>query len=84
MDQYVLPLPYPRQCSSNEGGGRVKAEAMKRAIVMATKVASNDNGDGNSGMSNGNGDKGGGRATTRAMAAATTGMVQANVGQKLV
>ena len=53
----------------------MKAEAMKRAIAMATRVASNDDGDGNDGKSDGNGDKGAGRVTTRAMAAATTVVV---------
>jgi hypothetical protein len=46
--------------AGNEGGGQVKAEAMKRAITMATRVASNDNGAGDGGKSNGNGDKGAG------------------------
>ncbi len=50
----------------------MKAEAMKRAIAMATRVVSNDNGDGNGGKSNGDGNKGAGQATMRAMAAATT------------
>ena len=50
----------------------MKAEATKRAITMATRVTSNDNGAGDSGKSNGNGDKGVGRVTMRAMAAATT------------
>jgi hypothetical protein len=50
----------------------VKAEATKRAITTATRVTSNDNGAGDSGKSNGNGDKGARRATTRAMVAATT------------
>ncbi len=50
----------------------MKAEAMKRAITIATRVASNDDGAGNGGKSNGNGNEGAGRATTRAMAAATT------------
>jgi hypothetical protein len=57
---------------SNEGGGQVTAEVTKRAITMATRVGSNDNGDGNGGKSDGNGNKGAGRATTKAMAAATT------------
>ncbi len=39
---------------------------------MATRVASNDDGDGNGGKSNGNGNKGGGQATMRVMATATT------------
>ncbi len=50
----------------------MKAEAKKRAITMAMRVASNDDGDGNGGKSNGKGNKGAGRATMRAMAAATT------------
>ncbi len=50
----------------------MKAEAMKRAITMATRVASNDDGAGDGGKSNGDGDEGAGRVTTRAMAAATT------------
>ncbi len=44
----------------------MKIKATKRAMAMAMRVASN-------GKRNGNGDKGGGQATTmRAMAAATT------------
>ncbi len=50
----------------------MKAEATKRAITMATRVASYYNGAGDSGKSNGDGDEGAGRATTRAMAATTT------------
>jgi hypothetical protein len=50
----------------------VKAEATKRAITTATRVASNDDGNGNGGKSNGDGNKGAGRATTRVMAAAMT------------
>jgi hypothetical protein len=50
----------------------VKAEATNRAITMATRVRSDDNGAGDGGKSVGNGDEGAGRATTRAMAAATT------------
>ncbi len=50
----------------------MKAKAMKRAIMTATRVGSDDNGDGNSGKSNGDGDEGAGRVTTRAMAAATS------------
>jgi hypothetical protein len=49
----------------------VKAEATKRVITMATRVASNDDGAGDGGKSNGDGDKGAGQATTRGMAAAT-------------
>jgi hypothetical protein len=50
----------------------VKAEATKRAITTATRVASDDDGAGDGGKSDGDGDKGAGRATTRVMAAATT------------
>ncbi len=50
----------------------MKAEATKRVIAMARRVASNDYGDGNGGKSNGNGNKGAGQVSTRAMAAATT------------
>jgi hypothetical protein len=49
----------------------VKAEATKRAITTATRVASNEDGDGNGGKSDGD-DEGVGRGTTRAMEAATT------------
>ncbi len=50
----------------------MKAEATKRVITMATRVASDDNGTGNGGKSDGDGDEGAGRATMRAMTAATT------------
>ncbi len=50
----------------------MKAEATKRAITMAMRVASDDNGAGNGGKSDGDGDEGVGRATTRAMAAEMT------------
>ncbi len=50
----------------------MKAEAMKRVITAATRVVSDDDGTGNGGKSDGDGDKDAGRATTRAMAAATT------------
>ncbi len=50
----------------------MKAEAMRRAIAMATRVASNDDGNGDSGKSNGDGDEGAGQVTTRAMAVAAT------------
>ncbi len=50
----------------------MKAEATERAITTATRVASDDDGAGYRGKSNGDGDEGAGRATTRAMAAATT------------
>jgi hypothetical protein len=48
------------------------AEATKRAITTATRVASDEDGNGDGGKSNGNGDEGAGRATTRAMVAAMT------------
>ncbi len=50
----------------------MKAEATKRAITTATRVVSNDDGDGNSGKSDGDGDEGAGQVTMRAMAAAMT------------
>ncbi len=50
----------------------MKAEVTKRMITMATRVASNDDGAGNGGKSDGDGDEGAGRATTRAMVGATT------------
>jgi hypothetical protein len=50
----------------------VKAEATKRAITTMRRVASNDDGAGDGGKNDGNRVKGAGRATTRAMVAATT------------
>ena len=50
----------------------MKAEVTKRAIKTVTRVASDDNGAGNGGKSDGNGNEGAGRATMRAMAAART------------
>ncbi len=50
----------------------MKAEGTKRAIMAATRVASNDDGDGDGGKSDGDGDKGAGQAITRAMAVVTT------------
>jgi hypothetical protein len=50
----------------------VKTEATKRVITKAARVSSNDDDDGDGGKSNGNGNEGAGRATTRAMTAATT------------
>ncbi len=50
----------------------MKEEATMRAIMTVTRVASNDDGDGNNGKSNGDGNKGARQATTRAMAVATT------------
>jgi hypothetical protein len=50
----------------------LKAEAKKRAIATAMRVASDDDIDGNGGKSDGDGNKGAGRATMRAMAAAMT------------
>jgi hypothetical protein len=45
---------------------------MKRTIATATRVASNDDGNGDGGKSNGDGKESAGRVTTRAMAAAMT------------
>ncbi len=50
----------------------MQAEATKRAITTATRVASNDDGTGDGGKSDGNGDEGAWQATMRAMAAAMT------------
>ncbi len=50
----------------------MNAEVTKRAIATATRVVSNNNGNGNGGESDGNGNEHAGRATMRAMAAATT------------
>ncbi len=50
----------------------MKAEATKRAITTATRVASNDDDACNGGKSDSGGDKGVGRATARAMAASRT------------
>jgi hypothetical protein len=58
--------------NGNESGRQVKAEATKRAITMATRVASDDDGNGDGGKSDGDGDKGAGQVTTRAMVVATT------------
>ncbi len=53
----------------------MKAEATKRAITTATRAVSNDDGNGNGSKSDGDGNKSAGRATTRAMAVATTVVV---------
>jgi hypothetical protein len=50
----------------------VKAEAIKRGITTATRVASDDDGNSDSGKSDGDGNEGVRQATTRAMAAVTT------------
>ncbi len=50
----------------------MKAEATKRAITTATRVVSDDDGNVDGGKSNSDGDKGAGRATTRAMAGVMT------------
>jgi hypothetical protein len=50
----------------------VKAEATKRVIAMATRMASNDNGNVKGCKSNSDGNEGAGRVTMKAMAAATT------------
>jgi hypothetical protein len=46
--------------AGNKGSGQVKAEATKRAITTATRVASDDNGAGDGGKSDGDGDEGAG------------------------
>jgi hypothetical protein len=51
---------------------QVKAEVTMRVIATVTMVASNDNGIGDGGKSNGNGNEGAEQAATRVMAAATT------------
>ncbi len=50
----------------------MKAEATKRVIAMAMRVASDDDGNGNSGKRDDDGNEGAGRATTRAMAVVAT------------
>ncbi len=50
----------------------MKALATKRAITTATRVTSNEDGAGKGGKSNGNRNKGVGRATTRVMVEAAT------------
>ncbi len=50
----------------------MKAEATKRAIATATRVSSDDDGNGDSGKRDDNGNEGAGQATTRAMVAAAT------------
>jgi hypothetical protein len=50
----------------------VKAEATKREITTTTRVASNDDGNGDGGKSDGYGNEDVGRATMRAMVVATT------------
>ncbi len=50
----------------------MKAKTTKRAITMATRVASDDNGDGNGGKSDGDSNEGAGQVTMRAMVVATT------------
>ncbi len=50
----------------------MKAEVTKRVITTATRVASDDDGAGNGGKSDGDGNKGAGQATRRTMAVATT------------
>jgi hypothetical protein len=64
--------PPLRWNNGNKGGRGVKAEAMMRAIAIATRVASYDNSNGNGGKSDGNGDKGGRQATTRVIMVSTT------------
>jgi hypothetical protein len=47
-------------CDGDEGGGQVKAEVTKRAITTATRVVSDDDGNGNGGKSDGDGNEGAG------------------------
>ncbi len=65
-------LTAARQHNGYKGGRRVNAEETKRAIMTATRAASDGDGNVNDGKSNGNGNEGVGRATMRAMAAAMT------------
>ncbi len=60
----------------------MKAVVTKRAITMATRVACDDDGNGNSGKCNDNGNEGAGRATMRAMAAVTTVAAMRVAGDK--
>jgi hypothetical protein len=69
-DRYGPPLHPPS--NGNKGGGGVKAEVTKRAITMATRVVSDDDGNGNIGKSNGGSNEGGRQAITRAIAATMT------------
>ncbi len=56
----------------DKGGGQAMAAAMKRVMVLATRVACNEEGNGDSGKSNGNGNKVGGQVTaSRAIPSAT-------------
>ncbi len=60
----------------------MKAEAMKRAIAIAPRVVSDDDGNGDGGKSNGDSNEGAGRVTTRVMAAVTTVAVMRVVSNK--
>ncbi len=66
------PPPPPRRHNGNKVGGRVKADATKKAIATVTRVVSNDDGDGDGDKCNGDIHKIGGRATTWAIAIATS------------
>jgi hypothetical protein len=46
--------------NGNKGGRQAMATATKRVVVLVMRVAGNKEGNGNSGKSNGYGDKGGG------------------------
>jgi hypothetical protein len=61
-----LAPPPQWRCNRSKGERQVKAKATQRTMVMGTRVASKNEGNGNS-------NKGGGQATAmRAMVAATT------------
>ncbi len=47
-------------CNGNKAGGQVTAAAMKRAMLTATRVAGNKEGNINSGKRDGNSKEGGG------------------------
>jgi hypothetical protein len=71
---------HPRRHKGDEGGGQVKAELAKRAIAMATRVASDDDGNDDGGKSDGNGNEGAGQAATRAMAGNDEGNCEGDEG----
>jgi hypothetical protein len=77
QDQDAPPLSSPppssRQRNGNKGGGQVKAKATKRAIMMAMRVVSNNEGDCN-------GDEGGRQATARRGSAAAMTVVGKDEG----
>jgi hypothetical protein len=70
----VWSSPPPSDAARRQRGWRASEGRGDKAgnITTVTRVASDDNGNGDGGKSDGNGDKGAGRATTRVMAVATT------------